>query len=135
MVKIRLDYEYDCGGHTHSSEFELGNDEFENDKLFVLVCSYMQTWGGYPGKDIDQYLHNKFPKYHVYDDMYGVSVYNVYSCSVLLDYDENLKGFPEMCDGMLHLNAKDGEIWVKMKCKEFNERMKGQKRGGFSIWK
>lgn len=128
-MEIKFNYEYECGGHTYTRTLEIDKDEFENDILFMLVCSYMQTWGGYPGMEIDQYLHNKFPNTHTYDDMYGHSIYNVYSCEV-----EGLKPFGQIVDGVLGLNYTEGEEWMKAECAKYNNEHKGNRQKNFSIW-
>lgn len=126
-IDIVFDYEYECGGHRYSRSVQIPTSLFENDTLLVLVCAYMQSWGGYPGKDIDMYLHNKFPDVHTTDDMLGF--YNVYRCHV-----DGLKGFSEVADGLLSMTYNEAEEWVKFKCREFNKNHKGNSRSSFSIF-
>lgn len=126
---ITFKYEYDCGGDAYEHTLEMSKEEFENDILFMLVCSYMQTWGGYPGKVIDEYLHNRIPNTHTYEDMFGHDIYNVYSCEV-----EGLKPFGEIADGVLSLRYHEGEEWVKAECAKYNNERKGNRQEKFSIW-
>jgi len=128
-MEITFDYEYDCGGHVYERTVEMEKDEFEQDMLLTLVCSYMQTWGGYPGKDIDMYLHNRFPDIHTLEDMYGHSIYNVYRCNV-----EGLKDFSRIADILLGMTYKEGEDEVNRLCREYNQQFKGKSRENQSIW-
>ena len=128
-MNIRFNYEYDCGGHVYEHNIDIEKEEFENDKLLMLVCAYMQTWGGYPGKEIDEYLHNRFPNVHTTDDMLGFGLYNVYSCEI-----DGLKDFYEIADGELGLSFNEGKEWIKKECRIYNENCKGKRRESFSIW-
>lgn len=129
MVNIRFNYELDCGGHTYSKNFDLSDEDFANDTLLVLVCAYIQTNTCYPGKEIDEYLHNKFPNIHTLDDMYGHSIFNIYGCVV-----DGLKDFGHICDGLLNLTYDEGERWMLDNCKKYNASKKLEKQDGFSIW-
>lgn len=130
-MEIRFDYEYDCGGYTRSNTINVDKDTFENDRLLVLVCAYMNDWGGYPGRTIDRYLHNKFPNCHTLEYMYGECGENVYSC-----YVEGLKDFREIIDEM-GMDYSEAESYITYECLKFNEACKKKKKDNenFSIWK
>lgn len=129
-MDIVFNYEYDCGGDAYTKSVEISKEEFENDNLLILVCAYMQTFCGYPGKTIDIYLHNRFPYEHTLDDMlYGRGIYNVYSCAV-----DGLKDFDKIAYGILGLTVGEAEEWMEAECEKYNEQFKFEEEEGFSIW-
>ena len=137
-MKIEFDFEYDCGGHVWTRTVEISKSEFEQDKLLVLVCSYMGNWCGYPGKDIDEYLHKRFPNQYKWDDTYygNGRKYNVYNCRI--------EGFnTNYQEVALHLigisDYKEIEEWIKTSCRRYfrsrNKQTDGKDTEEFSIWK
>lgn len=129
-MKIRFDYEHDCGGHAYERYMDLDKKDFEEDKTLMLVCAYMQSYCGYPGPIIDLYLHNKFPNVHTLDDMLAGGCYNIYNCNV-----EGLKPFTEIMDGVYGIPYYESVEFVEKLCTEFNNKHKGKERENFSIWK
>ena len=127
-IEIKFSFEYDCGGHYSTGTVKMPKEEFESDKLLVLVCSYMSYCyrGGYPGIEIERYLRMRFPELKY---IFHVPIVNVYDCEVdglKTDYQDIGFHFLGISDTKKILR------WIKEQCD--NYVLKETDRGNYSIW-
>ena len=128
-VYIQLDYEYECGGHAYSRTVLIPKNEFESDTLLILVCAYMQSaCGGYPGTDIDLYLHNRFPDVHTDEAMLGSCCFNVYNCIV-----DGLADFYSIAKGLFGIDDMHAKDYLSNECMKYNNEHAAEQYSDFQF--
>ena len=125
-IERRFSFEHDCGGHYSTGTVKMPKEEFESDKLLVLVCSYMSYRGGYPGIEIERYLRMRFPELKYISH---VPIVYVYDCEV-----DGLKtDYQDIGFHFLGISGTKKILrWIKEQCD--NYVLKETDRGNYSIW-